>query len=159
MEERLQRVNEKNDEVKEIDKYVRKTSITPDQINGYLEQQGSKALSQQVKLHSVLMRPNISLAEMRNVLPELDKALTKYTPEVVNLAEVGLKYEGYIRKEQEMVDKFLKEYASLEHISHPLTFLHDASPYGNGYIEGPLCPTYDENVYIGMMEYRMREGN
>ena len=70
-----------------------------------MDKQGSKALSQQVKLHSVLMRPNISLVDMRKELPELDTALNKYTAEVINLAEVGLKYEGYIRKEQEMVDK------------------------------------------------------
>jgi tRNA uridine 5-carboxymethylaminomethyl modification enzyme len=105
MDERLERVNEKVAEVKEIEKFVRKASVAPDQINTYLEKQGSKELSQQVKLHSVLMRPNISLEEMRQELPELDSALNKYTAEVVNLAEVGLKYEGYIRREQEMVDK------------------------------------------------------
>jgi len=105
MEGRLTRVNEKNQEVKSIDTYVRKTSVTPDQLNGYLKKQGSKALNQQVKLHSVLMRPNISLVDMRKELPELDSALSKFTSEVINLAEVGLKYEGYIRKEQEMVDK------------------------------------------------------
>jgi tRNA uridine 5-carboxymethylaminomethyl modification enzyme len=105
MDNRLERVNEKKEEVKEIDKYVRKASVTPDQINSYLEKQGSQPLNQQVKLHSVLMRPNISLEEMRHELPELDVVLNKYTAEVVNLAEVGLKYEGYIRKEQEMVDK------------------------------------------------------
>ena len=105
MDDRLERVNEKIKEVKEIDKYVRKSSITPDQINSYLDKQGSKALNQQVKMHSVLMRPNSSLVDMRLELPELDATLKKYTPEVINLAEVGLKYEGYIRKEQEMVDK------------------------------------------------------
>jgi len=105
MNNRLERVNEKKDEVKEIDKYVRNASVTPDQINSYLEKQGSKALNQQVKLHSVLMRPNVSLVDMRNELPSLDIVLNKYTAEVINLAEVGLKYEGYIRKEQEMVDK------------------------------------------------------
>jgi len=105
MEDRQNRVNEKNEEVKAIDKYVRKSSVTPDEINDYLERQKSKPLSQQVKLHSVLMRPNISLDAMRKELPELNSELSKYSDEVVNLAEVGLKYEGYIRKEQEMVDK------------------------------------------------------
>ena len=105
MDSRLDRVNEKNEEVKAIDKYVRSTSVKPDQINAYLSKQGSKALNQQVKLHSVLMRPNISLEDMREYIPELNSELTKYTNEVVNLAEVGLKYEGYIRKEQEMVEK------------------------------------------------------
>jgi tRNA uridine 5-carboxymethylaminomethyl modification enzyme len=105
MDKRLEKVNERIEEVKEIDKYVRKSSVTPGQINSYLDKQGSKPLNQQVKLHSVLMRPNISLVDMRQELPELNVALNKYTPEVINLAEVGLKYEGYIRKEQEMVDK------------------------------------------------------
>ncbi|MEM9545250.1 MAG: tRNA uridine-5-carboxymethylaminomethyl(34) synthesis enzyme MnmG [Bacteroidota bacterium] len=105
MEERLDRVNEKNEEVKSIDKYVRKTSVIPDEINAYLKRQNSKPLSQKVKLHSVLMRPNISLDDMQKELPGLHAELSKYSKEVVNLAEVGLKYEGYIRKEQEMVDK------------------------------------------------------
>ena len=122
MEDRVKRVEEKNEEVKAIDKHVRKTSITPDQINAYLEKQGSKVLSQQVKLHSVLMRPNISLVGMREVLPELDQELSKYTPEVVNLAEVGLKYEGYIRKEQEMVDKMNR----LEEVVIKSSFDYDA---------------------------------
>ncbi len=121
MEGRLERVKKKNDEVKEIDKYVRKTSVTPDQLNGYLKKHGSKALNQQVKLHSVLMRPNISLVDMRKELPELDSALNKYTNEVVNLAEVGLKYEGYIRKEQEMVDKMNR----LEEVVIKSTFNYD----------------------------------
>lgn len=105
MDERNDRVNEKNDEVRTIDKYLRKTSVTPDQLNAFLEGKGSSQLKQKVKLHSVLMRPNISLDDMRNVLPELDATLNQYAKEVVSLAEVGLKYEGYIRKEQEMVDK------------------------------------------------------
>jgi len=105
MEERMDRVRTKNEQVNEIDKYVRKVGVTPDQVNAYLERQGSKPLSQQVKLHSVLMRPKISLEELRKELPDLDKTLQNYSKEVVYLAEVGLKYEGYIRKEQEMVDK------------------------------------------------------
>ena len=121
MEERLERVNEKIEEVKHIDKYVRKTSVTPSQLNEYLAKQDSAELTQQVKMHSVLMRPNISLVDMRKELPELDTTLNKYTNEVVNLAEVGLKYEGYIKKEQEMVDKMNR----LEEVIIKSTFDYD----------------------------------
>jgi tRNA uridine 5-carboxymethylaminomethyl modification enzyme len=121
MEKRMDRVNEKTREVEEIDTYVRKTSVTPDQINNYLEKKGSKELNQQVKLHSVLMRPNINLVDMRRELPALDAMLKKYTEEVVNVAEVGLKYEGYIRKEQEMVDKMSR----LEEVIIKSTFNYD----------------------------------
>ena len=105
MDERMQRVDQKNAEVREIEKYVRKLGVTPDQINGYLESKNSKAISQQVKLHSILMRPNINLSDLRKEMDSLDQHLNKYSEEVLYLAEVGLKYEGYIRKEQEMVDK------------------------------------------------------
>ena len=105
MDDRMQRVDQKNEEVKEIEKYVRKLGVTPDQINGYLETKNSKAISQQVKLHSILMRPNINLSDLRKEIASLDSHLNKYSEEVLYLAEVGLKYEGYIRKEQEMVDK------------------------------------------------------
>jgi tRNA uridine 5-carboxymethylaminomethyl modification enzyme len=56
-------------------------------------------------LDSILSRPNLSLAELRETLPELQAFLQPFDPEFVDLAEINLKYEGYIRKEQEMVDK------------------------------------------------------
>jgi len=105
MEDRMKRVEAKEDCVKTIDKFVRSASVTPDQLNGYLESINSATLKQKVKLHSVLMRPNVYLEELRPLIPDLEQELTKYDAETINLAEVGLKYEGYIRREQEMVDK------------------------------------------------------
>lgn len=105
MEDRMKRVEAKEDYVKSIDKFVRSASVTPDQLNGYLEDKNSATLTQKVKLHSVLMRPNVYLEELRPLIPNLEQELEKYDSETVNLAEVGLKYEGYIRREQEMVDK------------------------------------------------------
>lgn len=105
LEERLDNVEKKTTEVKSIDKFVRSLSVTPDQLNGYLSGQNSAELKQKVKLHSVLIRPNISLSEMRDHVQDLDEYLNDFNKETINLAEVGLKYEGYIQKEQEMVDK------------------------------------------------------
>lgn len=105
MEDRMKRVEAKKDYVKTIDKFVRTASVTPDQLNGYLDNINSAKLTQKVKLHSVLMRPNVYLEELRPLIPDLEQELAKYDRETVNLAEVGLKYEGYIRREQENVDK------------------------------------------------------
>jgi len=105
MTERMERVDAKKEMVKSIEKYVRGLGVTPDQLNNYLATIDSATLNQQVKAHSVLMRPRVTLNELRPMIPELDQELAKYDAETVNLAEVGLKYEGYIRKEQEMVDK------------------------------------------------------
>ncbi len=105
LDERMSRVDHKKEETKVIEKYIRKTGISPDAINAYLESMDSAPLKQQVKLHSILLRPQVDLAGLRQALPQLEEDLSKFDAEAVGLAEINLLYEGYIRKEQEMVDK------------------------------------------------------
>jgi tRNA uridine 5-carboxymethylaminomethyl modification enzyme len=105
MEERMERTTQKVEAAEAIDKYFRKTSVSPDQLNGFLEGLGSSQLKQKVKLHGILLRPKVDIHALRNVLPELNNFLNQYSNEFVDLAEINMKYEGYIQKEQEMVDK------------------------------------------------------
>ena len=105
LDERMSRVDHKKEETKVIEKYIRKTGVSPDAINAYLQSMDSAPLKQQVKLHSILLRPQVDLAGLRQALPQLEEDLSKYDAEAVGLAEINLLYEGYIRKEQEMVDK------------------------------------------------------
>ncbi|MCR9285927.1 MAG: tRNA uridine-5-carboxymethylaminomethyl(34) synthesis enzyme MnmG [Bacteroidetes bacterium] len=104
-EERMEKVNEKKEAAKEIEKFLRNMSVTQDDLNGYLESKGSALLKQQVKIGGVLLRPHINLKELREVLPALNEFLSKHNPEHINEAEIRMKYEGYIQKEKEMVDK------------------------------------------------------
>ena len=99
------RVAAKQDAGNIIEKFFREYSVEPGQINGYLEEQGSSPLNQKVKLQSILLRPHISTAGLRQVLPALNEFLEGYEPEFITLAEVNMKYEGYIEREQERVDK------------------------------------------------------
>ncbi|MAT53329.1 MAG: tRNA uridine-5-carboxymethylaminomethyl(34) synthesis enzyme MnmG [Saprospirales bacterium] len=103
--ERMRIVEEKESAASEIERFFRETSVTPDQLNAFLETKGSSPLRQQVKLHGVLLRPQVSLAELRTVLPELDEFLSKFKESHLNEAEIRMKYEGYIQKEQELVEK------------------------------------------------------
>ena len=105
MEERMNRVNEKQGLTQELISYFRKTSVAPDQVNGFLASIGSAPLSQKVKLISVLLRPHVNIAALANVIPGLANYLNAYQKEVQLLAEINMKYAGYIEKEQEMVDK------------------------------------------------------
>jgi len=105
MDERMDIVKEKEQDVKDIQKFVSKLSVTPDEFNGFLNEIGSAPLSQKVKAQSVLSRPHISLLDMKEVHPGLKDFLNKYTEETIHLAETTIKYEGYIKKEKEMVDK------------------------------------------------------
>jgi len=101
----MERVAAKEAAAKAIDKEVRGMSVGPDELNGMLEEKGSAALRQKVKLHSVLLRPRVGMQDLRAKLPGLDGYLAQYDQEFVDLAEVNMKYEGYIVKEREMVDK------------------------------------------------------
>ena len=105
MEDRMARVQEKIDAAKAIERHFENMSVSPDQLNAYLESKNSALLSQKVKLRGVLLRPHINMTELRGILPDLDQFLNGFEQEFVNLAEINMKYEGYIRKEKEMVEK------------------------------------------------------
>lgn len=102
---RMERVNAKKEAEYAIRKFLQKTSITPDKVNGFLESIGSAKLKQSVKIEQVLMRPNISISALGEALPELKTFISSYPKEFVEQAEVSMKYQGYIQKEQEMAEK------------------------------------------------------
>ncbi len=105
MEERMERVREKEKAIEEIGAFLKETSVAPASIKSYLESLNSAPLTQKVKIHKVLLRPHVQLSGLRQNLPELDGILSKYHQEAVDSAEIAIKYKGYIQKEQEMVDK------------------------------------------------------
>jgi tRNA uridine 5-carboxymethylaminomethyl modification enzyme len=105
MDDRLERVRQKNLISEEIKQFFAENSVAPDQINGWLEQIGSAPLRQKVRLQQVLSRPHVSIAGMSEALPWLKKYIQTFDAEFVEQAEIGIKYEGYIEKEQEMAEK------------------------------------------------------
>ncbi len=105
MDERLERVNAKIENAKVIERFFDDTSVDPDHINGFFKTIDSSPLKQKVKAKTVLSRPNIVMEDIRRELQGIDTFLSQYDDETVTVAEVSMKYEGYIRKEQEMVDK------------------------------------------------------
>ncbi len=107
-DERMARVEEKIRVAAEVQKYFLNESVTPDLVNSMLEEQGTTTISQRTKLHAILSRPQIDMQIMRRQLPELDQYLGQYDNEFVEQAEIKMKYEGYIEKEQQLVDKMGK---------------------------------------------------
>lgn len=105
MDDRMARVDAKRAGVDAIQRELRNHSVTPDQLNGFLEAMGDTPLKQGVKLLSVLTRPGVTLEGLGSAVPALHGFLANYDAETINLAEVTLKYEGYIEREQAAVDK------------------------------------------------------
>ncbi len=105
LESRMERVRSKVENAAAIERYFDDTSVEPELINAFLESIDSSALRQKIKAKAMVTRPNLGISEMRASLPYLDEYLSQYDDETITIAEISMKYEGYIRKEQEMVDK------------------------------------------------------
>ncbi len=108
LDQRMERVEEKTKGLTSIRKHFSENGVSPDIINGYLSSVGSAALNQRVKLISILSRPQVSLKGMCEALPELSAFLFQFDQEIIELAEINMKYEGYILKEQELAEKMIR---------------------------------------------------
>lgn len=105
MENRMERVELKQAEMEKIIRFMRKQSVSPLQVNSILESKNSAKLNQKVKLADVIVRPHIGLQDLQGCHEALNDLLQECDPESVRLAEIQMKYEGYIAREQEQVDK------------------------------------------------------
>ncbi|MBL0235745.1 MAG: tRNA uridine-5-carboxymethylaminomethyl(34) synthesis enzyme MnmG [Saprospiraceae bacterium] len=105
MEERFQKVQQKQLNFDRINDLLQKTSIAPEDINPYLLSLDSTPIETKTKLALILTRPNVTLNGLMQQHSGLKEALQSIDYESLEGAEINIKYEGYIRKEQEFVEK------------------------------------------------------
>ena len=119
-EDRYQKLLEKKKHVAEIKNFLNENYVYPDQINGLLEQKESTKIEQKMKMSYLLLRPQINLSEMIEVLPSLDqyKSQDRFIRECLEEAEIQIKYDSYIQKEDELADKLRR----LENVKLPKNF-------------------------------------
>lgn len=119
---RMRRVEEKGRLVSELSRIVEELPIVPSQANGWLAEHHSAPLSQRVHLSTLLLRPELSLADLEQLSPELAAAVSALPDnlrnEVHQEVETSIKYQRYIEKEQEVASRILK----FEDISLPVDF-------------------------------------
>jgi tRNA uridine 5-carboxymethylaminomethyl modification enzyme len=108
---RLITLDKKEKNIETISNYIKNTSLDPIEINPILEENNSSPIPQKYKMAQILSRPHISLSSLK-ALPELNEYLSQFNTDEQEAAEILIKYEGYIEKEKEQVDKTKK----LEHI-------------------------------------------
>jgi tRNA uridine 5-carboxymethylaminomethyl modification enzyme len=91
-----------------LKKSLRTIGVTPEEVNDGLMEIGSSPISQQVKLSSLITRPNIGLNELMKHSQRLTEAVlgaSEVHPDAAEQAEIQLKYEGYIQREEEVASK------------------------------------------------------
>ena len=100
-------VERKASNVEMLKKSLRTIGVAPNQINDSLQNLDSAPITQQVKLSSLLTRPGISLTLLENHSVELHKFLCNHalTEDERVQAEIQMKYEGYIDREEESAAK------------------------------------------------------
>ena len=114
--ERVDQVKRKYKNVDLLIEFLKKESVLPQEINTTLEKQGTQILSQKIKIASLLLRPQLDIFSLANGILSLSnfiKTLPRLSKEELEEAEIQIKYENYIQKEQEIVDRLLK----YEHIT------------------------------------------
>jgi tRNA uridine 5-carboxymethylaminomethyl modification enzyme len=107
----FERVHLKQSEVSELISYLDRTQVAPSsEMNSMLELYQSAALRNQSALAQVLRRPEISLAQLRILRPDIPS----HRPDVDAQVEIQVKYQGYVTRQQEIVERFQKmEHARL----------------------------------------------
>jgi tRNA uridine 5-carboxymethylaminomethyl modification enzyme len=104
-QERMKKVIEKRKQIKEIITILKSKKLEPQDVNGYLEKIPSALSNQKVTAAQILLRPEITLKNMISSISPINEQLKDFSEEALEQAEIQIKYEVYIGKEQEMVKK------------------------------------------------------
>lgn len=107
-EDRYRLLCEKRDRVARLIEFSRDYSIKAAYINSGLEALGTTPLKQGVKLVDLIMRPQLDMAKLADLVPALRReidAIPDRREEIVEAAEINIKYEGYIDRERMIADK------------------------------------------------------
>jgi tRNA uridine 5-carboxymethylaminomethyl modification enzyme len=118
-ETRMRKVSEKQSKTDELIKFIRKTSIEPDRINPILERKKTAPIKQKVKMDGVLARPFLTIQDLQvanDSLSEFIDTIGVEKRDVLEQAEIMIKYKGYLDREQDVADKLSR----LEYVTIPL---------------------------------------
>ena len=110
----------KNTLVESLVEFARRQSIKAAEINDYLKSVNSEPLTQGRKLYDILMRNNVTFESLQRVLPKLKKFIAdnEMSAEMIEEAEIQIKYKGYIEREKFIAEKLRR----LENITIPSDF-------------------------------------
>jgi len=122
--ERMKNLERKRQGIERMIRFSENFSVTPDQVNTTLGKLNSALLRQKVKMKDVLGRPQIGFDDLIPLIPELQKEVEKqkkWRKEIIQGAEIRIKYQGYIDREKAIAEKIVR----LEHIKIPSGITYD----------------------------------
>jgi tRNA uridine 5-carboxymethylaminomethyl modification enzyme len=117
-EERFEQMSFKKSETAKLVNDLKQKKFTPDAINAGLERLETATITEKISAEKLLKRPQLGIKELATLSEELATYLEKYSTEVIEQAEIQIKYESYLEKEQLMVEKL----ANMEDFKIPANF-------------------------------------
>ena len=120
-EERMQRLVSKQTAVNQLLNKIGALKLLPEEINSFLSVKETSLLTQKTSLSHLLSRPEINITELIDQNTELKHLFRDVPADVLEQAEIQIKYKSYFEKEHALVDKMLM----LENQSIPDSFNYD----------------------------------
>lgn len=117
-QERMDKVIAKRQGVEAIKSILKDFVVEPGEVNTYLSSINSTPISEKQKAQKILLRPDVELNEFAEALPKLKAALSGFNDETIEQAAIQVKYDTYIEKERELVQRM----SQLEELEIPETF-------------------------------------
>ena len=123
-DERLEKMLDKKNDTARLINDLKQKKLSPEIFNDGLEGIDTAAIKEKISAEKLLKRPQIGIKELQSMDSELKEYLSQYSQEVLEQAEIQIKYDSYIDKEQQMVDKL----SNMENYQIPLKFDYLAIP-------------------------------
>jgi tRNA uridine 5-carboxymethylaminomethyl modification enzyme len=117
-QERMDKMIDKKAKVEEIKNILNTIQVDPEESESFLTNIGSARLTTKQKASQLLLRPGIDLLELIKSISSLSEKLSSFNQEELEEAEIQIKYETYIEKEKELVNKM----SQLENLTIPDNF-------------------------------------
>ncbi|HLL41534.1 MAG TPA: tRNA uridine-5-carboxymethylaminomethyl(34) synthesis enzyme MnmG, partial [Segetibacter sp.] len=120
-QQRMEKVRDKREEVEKLKEIMEEYAVEPEEVNSYLNNIGSAPILQKQRLSQILLRPSVELNKLIKYSPKLSNLLHKFSLETLEQAEIQVKYQTYINKEKELVERM----SQLEELIIPTTFNYE----------------------------------
>lgn len=117
-DKRLEKVKLKEKNTKILLNNLKQKKLTPEEINPGLIELGSATVKEKTSVEKLIKRPNIGLNSLKTFDIQLDTYLSGFSKDEIEQAEILTKYESYLLKEQQMVEKM----SNMENFKIPQSF-------------------------------------
>lgn len=104
-EDRFEKMNQKKSDTAKLVNDLKQKKFSPDAINAGLERLETATITEKISAEKLLKRPQLGIKELATLSEDLATYLAKYSTDVIEQAEIQIKYESYLEKEQLLVEK------------------------------------------------------